>query len=332
MIKKYTLASFFAGVGGIDLAFENEGFKAIYANELDENAVKTYKENFPEVSIVNYDIAKLEPTSVPDVDIIVGGFPCQAFSIAGYRKGFDDQRGVLFFDLMRIVEEKKPRVIFAENVRNLVSHDNGNTFKVMTETLEHLGYKYKYVTMNTLNYSSLPQNRDRVYIVAFLDHSLVDLFEFPIQTNNTIPINEFIDFGSRVPEKYYYSKYKNIADAFKNIAINNESVYQWRRHYVRANKKGVCPTLTANMGTGGHNVPLIFTQYGLRKLTPRECFKLQGFPEGFKLPGINDSQLYKQAGNSVSIEVVQRIAKNIYDTLRLKDTNHKKIIHQSFDI
>lgn len=319
MSNKHTVASFFAGVGGIDLGFEKAGFKVIFANEIDSNASKTYLRNFQNITHVKCDIAELEPANIPDVDVIVGGFPCQAFSIAGYRKGFDDQRGVLFFDLMRIVEQKRPKVIFAENVRNLVSHDKGNTFKVMMDTLTHLGYYYKYATLNTMEYSSLPQNRDRVYVVAFDSKELSDKFEFPEKLNSFIPIDKFLDFEKSVAEKYYYNRYTKIHGEFLKLEDKNKSVYQWRRHYIRENKKSVSPTLTANMGTGGHNVPLIFTTHGLRKLTPRECFDLQGFPSNYILPDINESQLYKQAGNSVSIEVVQRIAKRIMDVLDNKE-------------
>ena len=308
---KPTVASFFAGVGGIDIGFERAGFHVLYANDIDKFASITYKKNFPKVKHVEQDIAKIDIDDIPKVDVIVGGFPCQAFSIAGYRKGFKDQRGILFFDLMRVVETKKPKVIFAENVRNLVSHDKGNTFKTMIKTLEYLGYYYKYMTINTMDYSSLPQNRDRVYVVAFDNKEMIDKFKFPNKLNKHIPIENFLDYTKKVPEKYYYDRFPKIMKEFNKIESSNQTVYQWRRHYIRTNKKGVSPTLTANMGTGGHNVPLIMTQHGLRKLTPRECFDLQGFPKEFKFPEINDSQLYKQAGNSVSIEVVKRIAENI---------------------
>lgn len=316
MKNKPTVASFFAGVGGIDIGFENAGFDVVFANEIDRFATLTYKKNFPNVKHIQGDIAQIDLNEVPVTDVIVGGFPCQAFSIAGYRKGFEDQRGVLFFDLMRIVEAKKPKVIFAENVRNLVSHDKGNTFKVMIETLEHLGYFYKYTTMNTMEYSSLPQNRDRVYVVAFDNKEMIDKFEFPNKLNKYTPIQEFLDYNIKVQEKYYYNKYAKISEEFEKIQTDSQTVYQWRRHYVRENKKGVSPTLTANMGTGGHNVPLIKSNQGLRKLTPRECFDLQGFPKDFVFPEINDSHLYKQAGNSVSIEVVKRIAENIIKAMK----------------
>jgi DNA (cytosine-5)-methyltransferase 1 len=316
MKNKPTVASFFAGVGGIDIGFEKAGFDVVFANEIDRFATITYKKNFPNVKHVEGDIAQIDLNEVPFTDVIVGGFPCQAFSIAGYRKGFEDQRGVLFFDLMRIVEAKKPKVIFAENVRNLVSHNKGNTFKVMIETLQHLGYFYKYTTMNTMEYSSLPQNRDRVYVVAFDNKEMIDKFEFPNKLNKYTPIQEFLDYNIKVQEKYYYNKYAKISEEFEKIQTDSQTVYQWRRHYVRENKKGVSPTLTANMGTGGHNVPLIKSNQGLRKLTPRECFDLQGFPKDFVFPEINDSHLYKQAGNSVSIEVVKRIAENIIKAMK----------------
>jgi DNA (cytosine-5)-methyltransferase 1 len=315
MNNKPTVASFFAGVGGIDIGFEKAGFDIIFANEIDKYATKTYRTNFPKVKHLEGDIALIDPDNIPEVDVIVGGFPCQAFSIAGYRKGFDDQRGVLFFDLMRIVEQKKPKVIFAENVRNLVSHDKGKTFEVMMETLTYLGYHYKYKTINTMDYTRLPQNRDRVYVVAFDNKEMMEKFEFPEKTNQSHNIEEYIDFDKKVDKKYYYDRFPKIIGEFEKINPQKNTVYQWRRHYVRENKKGVSPTLTANMGTGGHNVPLIKSFDGLRKLTPRECFDLQGFPKNFILPHINDSQLYKQAGNSVSVDVVQKIAEKIKEVL-----------------
>ena len=178
----FTCASFFAGVGGIDLGFENTGrFKTVYANEFDPSPVDTFKLNFPEVNVSCKDIKDVTPEDFPDVDIITGGFPCQAFSIAGYRKGFEDEkgRGTLFFELLRLIKAKMPRVVFLENVKNLVSHDKGNTFKVIKEALEDAGYKVIYRVMNAMEYGNIPQNRERIYIVGFRDSSDFDRFSFP---------------------------------------------------------------------------------------------------------------------------------------------------------
>lgn len=313
-MKKYRCASFFAGVGGIDLGF-SEFYTTIYANEFDKNAIKTFSENF-DISVDSNDIHDVNEHNLPDFDIMLAGFPCQAFSVAGYREGFNDRknRGNLFFELERIFKFKKPRIIFLENVKNLETHDNGNTLKYILNSLHNSKYFVKYKVMNTMEYGNLPQNRERIYIVAFLNEDDYIKFNFP----NDIPLNKYInDIIENVnDEKYYYtsSNFKYY-DTLKEQILNKDTIYQWRRKYVRENKSNVCPTLTANMGTGGHNVPLILTNNGIRKLTPKECFKFQGFPDSFKLPNIADSHLYKQAGNSVSISVIRRIANEIFKVL-----------------
>lgn len=315
-----TCASFFAGVGGIDMGFESAGFKTVYANEFDPYPVKTYEKNF-DIKVDNRDIHDVKSTEIPDFDVMLAGFPCQAFSIAGYRQGFDDEkgRGELFFELTRILEDKRPRVAFFENVKNLVGHDNGNTFRVICEQLDILGYKYTYQVLNAMHYGNVAQNRERIYIVAFRDAEDYERFSWPLSEPLTHTVKDIIDFDNKVDEKYYYTegKYKgNIYDelvkAMKNDDPQNPAIYQWRRKYVRKNQSGVVPTLTANQGEGGHNVCLIKTKYGIRKMTPRECFNTQGFPKEFKLPDdMSDGRLYKQAGNSVCVSVIARIAEKV---------------------
>lgn len=311
MFNKKTV-SLFSGVGGIDLAFLNHGFEIVYANDFDSKAVHTYDLNFDVKSTLG-DVTKTNENELPDCDCLIGGFPCQAFSIAGYRKGFEDTRGTLFFDVARILKAKQPELIFLENVKNLVSHDNGNTFKVILQTLNDLGYFVKYKVMNACEYGNTPQTRERIYIVGFLDKTKCEKFEFPTKIKLTQTIFDCADFENKVSEKYYYTKekYPKIVEAFSSFK-NPNTIYQWRRHYVRENKSGLCPTLTANMGTGGHNVPLIITKYGLRKLTPKECFNFQGYPKDYKLPSdVSDCYLYKQAGNSVCVKVIDRIVAQI---------------------
>ncbi|WEA93202.1 DNA cytosine methyltransferase [Streptococcus anginosus] len=311
MIK---VASFFAGVGGIDLGFEKAGFKTIYANEFDSYAAETFELNF-NINVDQRDINTVPADEIPDFDIMLAGFPCQAFSIAGYRQGFNDEqgRGNLFFELVRILESKRPRVAFFENVKNLVSHDNGNTFRVICSELDKLGYKYLFQVLNAAEYGNVPQNRERIYIVAFRDKEDYANFDLPksIPLNKTI--HNVIDFDNKVDDKFYYTAEKNkFFDKLKNNMTKHDTTYQWRRVYVRENKSKLVPTLTANMGTGGHNVPLILTNSNkIRKLTPRECFNVQGFPTDYKLPNQSNGRLYKQAGNSVTVPVVERIAKNI---------------------
>lgn len=314
-------ASFFAGVGGIDKGFEMAGFETIYANEFDKNAATTFKANFPNVKIDVCDIRDLnESKDIPNFDIMLAGFPCQAFSVAGYRQGFDDEkgRGNLFFDLLRIIKKKKPKVIFLENVKNLVSHDDGNTFTVINNSLESLGYHVKPMVLNACNYGNIPQTRERIYIVCFKNKTHYKNFEFPKPIKLEKSLKDVIDFDNPQEQRFYYTESCSFYEQLRDNITRSDTCYQWRRVYVRENKSNLCPTLTANMGTGGHNVPLIRTHDGkIRKLTPRECFNLQGFPDDFILPEtLCNGALYKQAGNSVVVTVIQRIADEIRQAIK----------------
>lgn len=305
--KNWRTVDLFAGVGGIRLGFEKAGFSTVFANDFEAKCADTYNQNFDTAKLVVEDITKIDTKDIPDCDFVLGGFPCQAFSIAGYRKGFDDEkgRGNLFFDIARILKDKQPTGFLLENVKNLKSHDGGNTFKVIEQTLSDLGYYIKSKVLNSMDYGNVPQNRERIYIVGFKDKARIDEFEFPEPIPLTKTIKDILE--KNVDEKYYYNG-KPLYDKLKDDVTEEGQVYQWRRKYVRQNKKGVSPTLTANMGMGGHNVPIIYDGKGIRKLTPRECFRIQGFPDNYKLPNIADSALYKQAGNSVSTPVLERIA------------------------
>ena len=314
-------ASFFAGVGGIDKGFELAGFQTIFANDIDKNASITYKANFPNVEFSLKDIKYLdENTEIPNFDILLAGFPCQAFSVAGYRQGFNDEkgRGNLFFELARIIKVKKPKVIFLENVKNLISHDNGNTYAVISDTLRELGYHIKPFILNACTYGNTPQTRERIYIICFRNikyhKNLEHINPIKLQTK----LSDVIDFENRQEDKYYYTEKYNFYDKLVNSITKSDTCYQWRRVYVRENKSKMCPTLTANMGTGGHNVPLIRMYNGeIRKLTPRECFNLQGFPRDFILPNnLCNGALYKQAGNSVVVSVIQRLANEIKNAIK----------------
>ena len=315
-LTQYNIGSFFAGVGGIELGFKQAGFsEPVYANEFDKWAQITYSNNWNSDILDKSDICEISPKEVPDMDIVLGGFPCQAFSIAGQQLGFEDARGTLFFEMMRFVKEKQPQVVLAENVKNLQTHDSGITFKVICGTLEELGYKVRYKVMNAKEYGNIPQNRERIYIVAFSDMAKAERFRFPEPIPLTLNIRNIIDFENPQKEKYYYTKEKyksEMIDILERDMDDKNAIYQWRRTYVRKNKSGVIPTLTANQGTGGHNVCLIRTDDGrIRKMTPRECFNAQGFPSDFILPDIADCHLYKQAGNSVCVPVIKRIAEQI---------------------
>ena len=316
MLYMYSVASFFAGVGGIDLGFElTKQARTIYANEIDLYPIQTFEANFP-IKVDQRDICDVKASEVPNIDIILGGFPCQAFSIAGYRKGFEDEkgRGTLFFEILRIIKAKKPKAILLENVKNLVSHDNGNTFRVILEALKDAGYHVRYAVLNAMEYGNIPQNRERIYIVGFRTKKVFEKFTFPEPIPLKKTIHDVIDFINPIDEKYFYIKGKYKGDIYDKLVAamdDSNAVYQWRRKYVRKNMSGVVPTLTANQGEGGHNVCLVKTKQGIRKMTPKECFNTQGFPESFVLPDIADGRLYKQAGNSVCVSVVQRIAEQM---------------------
>ncbi|MGP1569306.1 MAG: DNA cytosine methyltransferase [Eubacteriales bacterium] len=314
------VAGFFAGVGGIELGFEQAGFKAVWSNEIDTNAAKTFIANHKTELVVD-DIHNINTNTIPEIDVIVGGFPCQAFSIAGYQKGFEDKRGEVFFQLARIVKDKLPRIIFIENVKNLLGHDNGNTFNVIKETLENYGYKLKPLLLNASEYGNIPQNRERIYIIGFKNQGDLENFNDiqPIKLEKKI--FDIIDYDAKVDDRYYYTKDNCVFyDILKNEVNNYETLYQWRRTYVRENKSNLCPTLTANMGTGGHNVPIALTKYGIRKLTPKECFLFQGYPQNFILPeNLAQTHLYKQAGNSVVVPVIKRLAIEIMNAIMLTD-------------
>lgn len=338
----YSVDAFFAGVGGIELGFEQTGeFSVVYANEFDKNARETYILNHPDTRFDNRDIHDIDSSEIPDPDIMMGGFPCQAFSIAGYRKGFEDERGDLFFEMLRLVKDKQPKVVFIENVKNLVTHDKGNTFKVIREALVENGYYIKWKVLNSKDYGNTPQNRERIYVIGFKNKSDYDAFKFPEPIKLTRSLREVIDFSEKKDETYYYREGKQaFFDKLKESITSSNTVYQWRRQYVRENKSGVVPTLTANMGTGGHNVPLILDDFGeIRKLTPKEAFNVQGYPKEFKLPKISNGQLYKQAGNSVVVPVVKRIAQNIADSLNeehkeipsVKETGKYALIYSALD-
>lgn len=312
MNKKIRVASMFAGIGGICLGFKRAGFNIAWANEIDKYACTTYRKNFGDSYLVEDDIYNVLDKDIPNIDVLTAGFPCQPFSIAGYQKGFEDDRGNLFFEVLRVIKAKKPKVIFLENVKNLVTHDNKHTFEVITKSLEEEGYYLKYKVLNSCKYGNIPQNRERIYIVGFLEKDKYDSFEFPLELELTKRIEDIIDINVKVDDKYYYNESSKYYNMISETIIKYNTIYQLRRIYIRENKNFVCPTLTANMGTGGHNVPLIKDNYGYRKLTPRECLLFQGFPLDFIIPeGMSDARVYKQAGNAVTVTVIERIAKNI---------------------
>jgi DNA (cytosine-5)-methyltransferase 1 len=242
---------------------------------------------------------------------------CQPFSIAGKQNGFNDERSNVFWNLIKIIKFHKPKIVIFENVKNLVSHDNGNTFTIITNEIKKLKYYYKYKILNTSIITNIPHNRERIYIICFKNKKHYDNFDFPESVNEIKNISDFIE--SNINKKYYYNdklKIWNQVETNVKKDVSTNTIYQYRRYYIRENKNSVCPTLTANMGSGGHNVPLIKDIKGIRKLTPRECFNLQGFPTHYKFPKISDSALYKLAGNAISVPVIEKIMINIIKAIK----------------
>ncbi|TKJ17160.1 DNA (cytosine-5-)-methyltransferase [Candidatus Woesearchaeota archaeon B3_Woes] len=218
----------FAGIGGIRLGFENAGFNTVFSNDFEPACKETFDLNFDNSPLIIEDINKVDIDSIPDFDILLAGFPCQPFSIAGHRQGFKDSkgRGNLFFRIVEIIEQKRPKVIFLENVKNLKTHDNGKTFKIIKETLKEAGYFVKSKIVNSMIHGDLPQNRERILIVGFLDEEVADKFSFPKEIKLTKKIKDLLKI--KVDEKYYY-KGKPLYDRLKQDVKKRNTAYQWRR-------------------------------------------------------------------------------------------------------
>lgn len=309
--NQWRFIDLFAGIGGLRLGFSEGKDQCVFSSEWDKNSQKTYQANFGDWP--NGDITQVAVSDIPAHEVLLGGFPCQAFSIAGHRKGFEDTRGTLFFDVARILDQHRPKAFLLENVKNLVGHDQGRTLQTMLAVLQNdLGYVVKYKVLNTMTHANIPQNRERIFMVGFHPSGVAnpDTFEFPEAMPLTTTIRDLIDRAQQ-PEKYYYKETHRYYPILKEAMTSWDTVYQWRRVYVRENQSNVCPTLTANMGTGGHNVPLILDEFGIRKLTPRECARFQGYPDTYQFPKVADSKLYYQIGNSVTVPLIQRIAANM---------------------
>ena len=307
----------FAGIGGICMGFRQAGFDMIWANEIDFAACKTYRYNFGCDWLKEGDIRKMSPHEIPDIDVLTAGFPCQPFSIAGAQKGFDDPRGNLFFEIARIIDIKRPRVVFLENVSNLVEHDNGRTFLVIYNSLVQFGYVVRYHVMGAHEYGNLPQPRNRIFIVAFLEYQACDCFEYPDTIALTVEINDIINRHEQKHGIYYYKDDSQIVKKYSKRIFDRRYIYRISDRGLIRVKNNLCPTLTANMGTYPDRVPIVNDDFGIRKLTLRECLDFQGFVQDFKFPkNITLNDAYKQIGNSVCVPVVRRIAQQINQTLK----------------
>jgi DNA (cytosine-5)-methyltransferase 1 len=306
------------GIGGFPQAFKGMA-KAILASDYNKEARITYELNFQGHDFVS-DIYDIDCSKIPPYDILCAGFPCQPFSLAGNQEGFNHKtQGNVFFRICEIIKNTQPRILLLENVKNLVSHDNGETFKIIQQSLKDLGYHIKYQILNATEYGNLPQNRERIYIVGFLDINYFNKFRFPDKILLTKKLfGDIIDISKKQESRLYQTN-KNSPSIQKMEAgiLEKNVIYQYRRYTIRKSKSSICPTLTANMGRGGHNVPLLLDDFGIRKLSITECFLLQGFqvPDSYKLSNLSMGHLYHQIGNSVPVPVVKRIAEQIESIL-----------------
>lgn len=329
-----TVASLFAGIGGFCSAFRKEGFRVAWANELDPFAAKTYRHNYPDVKLLEKSIVSLSviKDQLEPVDVLTAGFPCQPFSVAGDKKGFNDPRGKLFFEIIRLLKEfgrDRPKILLLENVRNLLTHDKGKAFAKITDEIQAAGYWFmpsNSIVLNTRTHSDIPQNRERLFMVAFSwDAFDFNDFEFPDPVIVQRTRNEFLSLNQKASEDLYFDEDSQYGKLFaESMAMGDaDSVYLLRRHYVRENKSDSFFTLTANMGGGGHNVPVIRDAWGIRQLSQRECLRLQGFDDHeFKFPDdISKTQQYRQIGNAVTVKLVQKLAR---ECLRQLQSNIKK--------
>ncbi len=311
-LGKFRFIDLFAGIGGIRIGFESVGGECVFTSEWDLAAQKTYEANFREIPYG--DITKIDPVEIPKFDILLAGFPCQPFSMAGKKKGFEDTRGTLFFDIAKIIKYHNPSVVFLENVKNLASHDKGNTFKVIKATLEEMGYKVFSQVLNARDFG-VPQNRSRIYIIGFKDD--VD-FKFPAEPKLPTRLGDIlekdVDIKYTISDKLWAGhKRRKLAHAAKGNGFgyslfDNESVYT--------------STMSARYYKDGSEI--LIKQEGMnpRKITPREAARLQGFPEDFKIV-VSDTQAYKQFGNSVAIPVIKALANQIINTLDRYNLNNE---------
>jgi len=319
----WRVGEFFAGIGGFRLAFEaaHPSFKTVFANDIDAQCKITYDANFPEPHLSRTDIRDIAdyPEHVPDFDILVGGFPCQPFSTIGQRKGIEDSRGTLFFELMRMVDAKKPRVLLFENVKGLLHIERGTVFETMLAMLRHRGYFVDYRILDTAVHTPIPQHRERIFIVCALDPAFFDHFRFPepVPADSRKAIQSLLEPPESVVPRYYYGPEDK---AYPTLVENMKVPYQfftlWTCTQIRKKRVGVTQTLLAGMGRGGHAVPVFFDGLHYRRLSPRECFRLQGFPDSYAFPPtLAHNHLYKQAGNGVTVTLVERLARNIATAL-----------------
>lgn len=316
-----TFIDLFCGIGGFRLALESLGAKCVFSCDTDRQARKTYQANFGEEP--EGDITTIAADSIPDFNILCGGFPCQPFSIAGKQRGFKDTRGTLFFEIARIIKAKQPKVVFLENVANLARHDDGNTLKVILDTLKGLGYDVHYQVLNAAHYG-VPQIRKRIYFVCFRKDLQVD-FSFPEPTFEDVAVEDYLE--ENVDEKYYldissitfYKPDTNVRqlDTYRMGYIG--SISQGRRVY---GVKGCAPTFVVSARGPAGSTEAYYINGRVRRLTPYESKRIMGFPDDFVFP-VSEERIYQQLGNSVAVPVVRMIAEKIVETGIFKRSEEK---------
>ena len=313
-MDKVKVGSLFSGIGGIDLGFAQAGFEIAWANDLDAAACKTYRNNFPNTILIEGDVRNIDPHTLSDIDVLIAGFPCQPFSVMGYRRGFNDPRGNLFFEIARFIDEKKPRVVFLENVQNLMEHDNGKTFLVIYNALAQFGYSVKYKVINATDIN-IPQHRARIFIVAFRDIEDCDRFEFPEAIPLEATIEDIINRTVKHDDIYYYGSESRYFKTLNAKIVDNTGIYRIDDSGIATRKWDICPTLKANMGTYHDRVPIIRDDFGIRKLTPMECLAFQGYPKDYSFKGVSLENAYKQCGNTVCVPIIKSIAAKLFELM-----------------
>lgn len=314
------VVSLFSGIGGLDKGFSDNGFNVIWANDFDKYAVETYRRNY-ENEIVHGDINEIQFTDIPDFDVLIGGFPCQPFSMMGEQLGFEEARGTLFFRVAEIIRDriergKKPKAIILENVKALKTHNHGRTYETIHHILQdELGYKVFCDILNSADYG-VPQTRNRTYIVCFANENAN--FIFPERQELTTTMSELLE--RHVPEKYYLSdKLK------KTICSNGTGGYVATSEINLDIARPLCATMAKMhracqdnyVSDQRHKIAEIqnLSDERIRRLTPRECARLQGFDDSFSIEGTSDCQLYKQFGNAVTVNVSRAVAQSVRNTL-----------------
>lgn len=322
-LKGLKYIDLFAGIGGFHTALDSFGAECVFSSEWDKHAQQTYFANYG--IMPEGDITEIEAEAIPPHDMICAGFPCQAFSISGKQKGFEDARGTLFFDVARIAKHHQPKILFLENVRNFEKHDEGNTLKTVKTILDEIGYDVWHKVLNASFYG-LPQNRERIYIIGIRKDLNVKEFKFPEPTYEQVCLRDII-LSDEETEKYRINREDMVIDESK---IPGESLFndlplkplrvgtinkggQGERIY---SELGHAITLSAYGGGPGSKTGCYLINGKVRKLAPRECARVQGFPDDFKIP-VSDGQAWKQFGNSVPIYVLKHILKAIIETPEL---------------